>query len=253
MKKILLFVLMTFFVQTAFCQNLSDTVNVEYSKNSPRRLSLSVGPVASALAFNSLPNLNQFLKTQRIPTNNINDVSIYFPVGFSYQTKRILLRYGLNISIAMSNNDRINNYSTSLSMWNSNFSTGYAFFADRNNFLYLNLGIGFGEYTKTINKYDLQSISLASALQNGVNQSMVLKNTQGFIDIGVEFLKRSQGKRIGQCLRFGYRYGLKETPWSSQFIRLSDVPSDRISSIYLESFLNIPHISRKNRNNPTNN
>lgn len=244
---------MTFFVQTTFCQNLSDTVNVEYSKNSPRRLSMSIGPLASAFAWHSLPNLNQFLKTQRIPTNNINDVIIYFPVGFSYQTKRILLRWGINVGITMADRDRTNNYSTSLNTFNSSLSTGYAVFADRNNFLYLNIGIGVGEYTKTINKFDSQSISLASALQNGVNQSMILKNTQGFIDIGIEFLNRSQAKRIGQCLRFGYRYGLKETPWNSLFIRLSDAPSDRIGSVYLEGFFNIPHISRKNRNNPTNN
>jgi hypothetical protein len=74
MKQIILFALMTFFVQTTFCQNLSDTVNVEYSKNSPKRWSITTGIFTSALAIHSLPNLNQFLQDQRIGDNNINNV-----------------------------------------------------------------------------------------------------------------------------------------------------------------------------------
>jgi hypothetical protein len=253
MKKILLFALMTFFVQTSFCQNLSDTVNVEYSKNSPRRFSLSVGPLTSALAWHSMPNLNQILETQRISNSGFDNVSIYLPAGLSYQNNRFLLRYGLGFGIAMSNSDRMNNYSTSLNVRNFNLSTGYALFADRNHFLYLNLGIGYGEYTKTINKFSSQSTSLATALQNGAGQSIILKNSQGFVDISIEFLNRSQGKRIGQSIRLGYRYGLKETPWASEFIHLSDVPSDRMGSIYLEGLLNIPNFSRRERNNPSKN
>ena len=252
MKQLFLFVLTTFFVQTSFCQNLSDTINVEYSKNSPKRFSMSISPLPSGLALNSLPNLNQFLKAQRIPNSNLDNISTYFPFGITYQANRFKILYELNFGTTTTS-DRENNYSTTFDMKNGSISTGYAFFADRNNFVYFNLGIGYGEHKKTINKFNPQSTSLASALQNGVGQSIILRNTQGFIDVGLEFFNRTQGKRIGQCIRLGYRYGLKETPWSSQFINLSDAPSDRISSIYLEGFINIPYLSKKERANSTNN
>jgi hypothetical protein len=245
MKQILLFALMTFFVQTSFCQNLSDTVNVEYSKNSPKRFSISGGLSLSALAWHSLPNLNQFLKTQDISNDNL---TVYIPFGINYQINRLKLQIMINYGIAIPSNYQ-NNYSTTLKVNNLSISTGYAIFADRNKYIYFNLGVGSCKYTETINKYNQQITSLASALQNSIGQSITLQNTQSFIDIGIEYLNRTKGKRLGQSVRLGYRYGLEETPWSSQFIRLSDVPSDRIGSVYLETLLNIPSVSKKHRNN----
>ncbi|MDZ7899310.1 MAG: hypothetical protein U5N85_14965 [Arcicella sp.] len=247
MKKNLLITLLTFCVQVSFCQNLSDTVNVEYSINSPKRWSISTGIFTSGFALHSFPNLNQFLQNQRVVERNLSNLLPYIPLGIRFQNKRFQIQGTTGFSIPTGEEN--------LNVKTGSIYAGYAISADRNNFFYLNLGIGFSEYVKTINVSTSQPTSLASAIQNGTGQSISLKNSQNYIDINIEFFDRVKDRNIGQSVRLGYRYGLKETPWSVQFIRsgLPDVPSDRISSIYLEAVINIPSVNRWKRSSQNDN
>jgi hypothetical protein len=239
MKQIFLFALMTFFVQTTFCQNLSDTVNVEYSKNSPKRWSTTTGVFTSALALHSFPNLNHFLESQRVVEDNLSNVIPYIPFGTRFQNKRFQAQATFGFGVPTSRDN--------LNVRTFSIQTGYAFLADRNSFFYLNLGAGFSDYIKTINISTSQPTTLASAIQSGTGQSIALTNSQAYIDINIEFLNRAKGKNIGNCIRLGYRYGLKDKQWETPFIksRLSDLPSDKISSVYLEGLINIPNVRNK--------
>jgi hypothetical protein len=246
MKKIFLFALMTFFVQTTFCQNLSDTVNVEYSKNSPKRWSTSTGVFTSGIALHSFPNLNQFLQNQRVVERNLSNVLPYIPLGIRFQNRRFQIQgtMGFGVLIAGEN----------LNVQTGSIYAGYVFFADRNNLLYLNLGLGLSDYTKTVNISTSQPTSLASAIQNGIGQTISLKNSQGHLDINIEFFNRAKDKNISQSTRLGYRYGLKNTQWGVPLIRsqLSDLPSDRISSFYFEAVINIPNARNRRKSSQNN-
>jgi hypothetical protein len=248
MKKILLFALMTFFVQTSFCQNLSDTVNVEYSKNSPKRFSVGIGFLnLGSVLWTVTPNLNEFLKEKGIPTSNY---TTNIPVILSYQVNRF--KFNLEAYSGILNTPRKSgNYSTLSGVELGIFSAEYAIFADRNNYLYLNLGIGRADYKQTITVSSSQSTTFASALQNGSGQTIILKNSSTFLDFGLEFLNRTEKKTFWQSIKAGYRYGLENSSWDSQLVNLTDTPSDRVSSFYIQFLLNIPYRTNFNRtNNP---
>ena len=239
MKKIFLFTLMTLFVQTTFCQNLSDTVNVEYSKNSPKRLSIGICFPNSGILWTINPNLNEFLRAKGIPTRNYISV---IPFTGSYQVNR--LKFNLESYISILNKPNIEgNYTTSLGAELGIFSAEYAIFADRNNYLYINLGIGRADYTQTITVSNSLTTTFASALQNGSSQAFILKNSSTFLDFGLEFLNRTDKKTFWQSIKAGYRYGLKNTVWDAKLINIIDTPSDRISSFYIQYLLNIPYAS----------
>ncbi len=237
MKKILLFALTTFFVQSSFCQNLSDTVNVEYSKNSPRRFSLGISIPTGGALWTISPNLNNFLRGRGIPTQNFATV---IPMGISYQQNRFKINldayYGL---INYSNKSGV--YATTLGASLGIISTEYAVFADRNNFLYLSLGLGQAIYTQTITIANYQPTTFTSAIQNGGSQSIILKNTTTFLDLGIEFLNRTKANSLGLSTKAGYRFGLENTPWKPQFANITDTPSDKIDSFYLQIYFNIPY------------
>ena len=239
MKKILLFTLMTFFVQTTFCQNLSDTVNVEYSKNSPKRFSLATSFPNFGISWTVTPNLNQFLEAKRIPTRNY--VSIIPLIG-SYQVNR--LKFNLEAYISILDKPNIEgNYTISLGAELCIFSAEYAIFADRNNYLYINLGIGRADYTQTITVSNSLTTTFASALQTGSSQAFILKNSSTFLDFGLEFLNRTDKKTFWQSIKAGYRCGFKNTVWDTKLINIIDTPSDKISSFYVQYLLSIPYAS----------
>jgi hypothetical protein len=244
MKKILLFALMTFFVQTSFCQNLSDTVNVEYSKNSPRRLSIGTSFLnIGSFLWTLSPNLNEFLKGKGMPTSNYTTT---FPLIISYQVNR--LKFNLEAYSGILNKSRQSgNYSTSSGTELGIFSAEYAIFADRNNYLYLNLGIGHADYTQTITVSNSQTTTFTSALQTGSGQTIILKNSSKFLDFGLEFLNRTDKKTFWQSIKAGYRYGFENSTWDSQLVNLTDTPSDRVSSFYIQYLLNLPYLSNFNR------
>jgi hypothetical protein len=247
MKKIILFTLMTFFVQMSFCQNLSDTVNVEYSKNSPKRWSISTGIFTTGLAIHSFPNLNDFLQSQRVVERNLSNFIPYIPLGIRYQNKRFQIQGTMGFSVLIGDEN--------LNVKTGSIYAGYVFSADRNNLLYLNLGLGFSDYTKTVNISTSQPTSLVSAIQNGIGQTISLKNSQSYLDVNVEFFNRAKDKSISQSTRLGLRYGLKNTQWDVPLIKsqLSDLPSDRIISFYLETVINIPNARNRWKSSQNNN
>jgi hypothetical protein len=175
MKQILLFALMTFFVHTSFCQNLSDTVNVEYSKNSPKRLTIGFSSPFLGLIFLSSPNLNKFIDDRNISTRNY---MISIPLNVSYQQNRF--KIGLEAYYGFSSDCNCNRLSSSTKADIIGGSIGYAVFSERNYFIYFNLGVGYADYLKVIDVDKPQTTSLASALQSGAGQSVSLKNFGNF-------------------------------------------------------------------------
>ncbi len=236
MKKILLIALMTFFVQTSFCQNLSDTVNVEYSKNSPKRFSFGFGiPPGSAFWEVFTPNLNDFLKSQNINRPYVPFYAI--PLNYIFQQNRFKVELGYNFSFSYFSTTSASSGQSLLKL-----DAGYAIFAERNYFIYLNLGIGYGQYSRKIDFQPSQQpiVSLASVIQSGVGQTINLNNTNGFFDVSIESMIRTRRlKSIGQSIKLGYHYGLTENPWTSTSVKLVDIPSDRMNGIYLQFTLNI--------------
>jgi hypothetical protein len=240
MKKILLFALMTFFVQTSFCQNLSDTVNVEYSKNSPERLLLGFGAPGFGYTWALSPNLNSFLESNNIESKNL---ILSVPLNLIYQHNR--LKIGLEAVYGLPRaRESQAKYSSSLNVRIESLSFGYAIVADRNYFLYLNFGAGHAEYTRTIDIKAPQTTSLSSALQSGTGQSVVLKNSGAFLDFSLETLIRTKkAKALGNSIKIGYRYGLEENPWNSTFNSFTDIPSDRVSNFYMQFIFTLPYLS----------
>ena len=241
MKKILLFVLVTFFVQTTFCQNLADTVNVEYSKNSPDISSFGFGvPTGSTFWLLDAPNLNSFLRTYDISRRDAFLLSI--PLSYIYQFRR--LKYELNYHYFI-------NYGSTSSKQFSQLNLGYAIFAERNYFIYINLGIGYGRSSEKIDipSFTKPLVSLASVFQSGVGQSITLDNKTAFIDFSIETMHRfKKVNSLGQSFKLGIHYGLEATPWTSTSVRLIDSPLDRVSGFYFQYSLNISRTKNPKRN-----
>jgi hypothetical protein len=244
MKQILLFALMTFFVHTSFCQNLSDTVNVEYSKNSPKRLTIGFSSPFLGLIFLSSPNLNKFIDDRNISTRNY---MISIPLNVSYQQNRF--KIGLEAYYGFSSDCNCNRLSSSTKADIIGGSIGYAVFSERNYFIYFNLGVGYADYLKVIDVDKPQTTSLASALQSGAGQSVSLKNSGTFLDFSIESVIRTKkAQALGRTIKIGYRYGLQENEWTSKLNNITDTPADRISSFYVQALLTLPYLSSKKLN-----
>lgn len=241
MKKLILIALMTFFVQSSFCQNLADTVNVEYSKNSPKRLTIGFGFPTSGLMWVFAPNLNKLLDSKRIDTWNI---ILATPINMNYQSNRFKIGLEAIFSLPDSPYTSENKFSTSLNTNIVSLSLGYAVFAERNYFLYINSGAGYAEYVRTIEIKSLQPTSLSSALQSGTGQSFALRNTGAFLDFSLETMNRTKKeKAVGISIKLGYRYGLKANEWNSTFNSFTGVPSDRMGNLYTQLTLTLPYIT----------
>jgi len=160
MKKILLFALMTFFVQTSFCQNLSDMVNVEYSKNSPKRLTIGIGLPVTGFVWSLNPNLNDFLEANNVPSKFF---SFTLPLSLNYQVNRLKFNLDLYYGISSSTPCYFQNRNTALNNL-VGISAGYTVFADRNKFIYFNLGFGAMVSSQSIELNNGQTTALSTAL-----------------------------------------------------------------------------------------
>ena len=242
---------MTFFVQTTFCQNLSDTVNVEYSKNSPKRLTFGFGIPSTGYMWVFAPNLNNFLDAKKIGTWNILPS---IPVNLNYQKNRFKVGLEAVFSLPDSPYKSQDKFATSLNANIASLSVGYALFAERNYFLYINIGGGYAEYLRTIEIKTSQPTSLTSALQNGTGQGFTLTNKGTFLDFSLETMIRTQKvKALGKSFKLGYRYGFQENPWNSTFNSFTETPSDRMGNLYFQFMFTLPYISRLSSENSNNN
>ena len=214
-----------------FCQNLADTVNVEYSKNSPKRFSLGFGPPISEIGYTHTPNLNEFLRLNKIEPSETFYNSI--PINLTYQINRIKLEFGFNTPLPSS----LTNFEV-----RGKSVIGYAIFSERNYFIYFNAGIGYASFNR---KIDFQSstkpiVSLASVIQTGVGRTISLENENGFLDFSLESLMRPKNPNaVGTSIKMGYRYGLAKSAWTASSVKLIDTPSDRMNGFYLQATINI--------------
>ena len=240
MKKILLFALMTFSVQTTFCQNLADTVNVEYSKNSPKRLTFGLGIPTTGFMWVFAPNLNKLLDSKNIDTRNF---LLTVPLNLNFQKNRFKIGAEGVFSIPDSPYESQNKFATSLNANIVSLTLGYAIFSERNYFLYLNTGVGYAEYFQTIEIKNSQPTTLISALQSGTGQSFVLRNKGTFLDFSIEaMIRTSKVKALGKSFKLGYRYGFRENEWNSTFNGFTETPSDRMGSLYFQFMLTLPYL-----------
>ena len=154
MKKILLIALLTFFVQTTFCQNLADTVNIEYSKNSPKRLTFGLGIPTTGFMWVFAPNLNKLLDSKSIDTWNF---LLTVPVNLNFQKNRFKIGIEGVFSLPDSPYESQDKFATSLNANIISLTLGYAIFSERNYFLYVNTGAGYAEYFRTIEIKNSQS------------------------------------------------------------------------------------------------
>ena len=241
---------MTFFVQTTFCQNLADTVNVEYSKDSPKRLTFGFGAPGFGFVWAFSPNLNSVLDSKTIDTKNF---IVTMPISLNYQQNRF--KIGLEALYGFADECKSQEkFSTSLKAEIASISLGYAIVSDRNYFLYFNFGTGYAEYVRTIDIKGSQTFSLSSALQSGTGQSIVLKNKGIFLDFSLETMIRIKKiNALGKSIKLGYRHGLKQNDWNSTFNSFTEVPSDRMSSLYMQFTFTLPQNSWLSSKNSTNN
>lgn len=232
---------MTIFVQTSFCQNLSDTVNVEYSKNSPKRLTIGFLAPAFGYMILSSPNLNNFLDAKNIDTRNF---LLSLPLILAYQKNRF--KVGIDAYYGFSSDCSYKKISSSTQAEIIGGSIGYAVFSERNYFIYFNLGAGYAEYLKTIDVDKPQITTLSSALQSGAGQNVTLKNSGVFLDFNIESVIRTKkAQALGKSIKIGYRYGLKENEWTSKLGNILETPSDRISSVYFQFLLTLPYLTSR--------
>lgn len=233
---------MTFFVKTSFCQNLSDTVNVEYSKNSPKRLTFGFGIPSTGYTWVFAPNLNKLLDSKKIDTWDFLQT---VPVNLNFQKNRFKVGAEVTFSLPDSPRKSQDKFATSLNANMLNLSLGYAIFSERNYFLYLNLGAGYAEYLRTIEIKNQQATTLTSALQSGIGQSFVLRNKGGFLDFSIETMIRTpKVKAIGKSIKLGYRYGFQENAWNSTFNSFTETPSDRMGNLYFQFMFTLPYLAK---------
>ena len=242
MKKILLIALLTFFVQTTFCQNLADTVNIEYSKNSPRRLTFGLGIPTTGFMWVFAPNLNKLLDSKSIDTWNF---LLTVPVNLNFQKNRFKIGIEGVFSLPDSPYESQDKFATSLNANIISLTLGYAIFSERNYFLYVNTGAGYAEYFRTIEIKNSQSTTLITALQSGTGQSFVLRNKGTFLDFSIEAMIRTPKiKALGKSFKLGYRYGFQENEWNSTFKGFTETPSDRMGNLYFQFMLTLPYLPK---------
>ena len=120
--------------------------------------------------------------------------------------------------------------------------------------MYLNIGAGYAEHYRTIEIKNSQPTSFTSALQSGIGQSFVLRNTGTFLDFSLETMIRTKKvNALGKSFKLGYRYGLQENPWNSTFNSFTETPSDRMGNLYFQFMFTLPYISRLSSENSNTN
>ena len=188
------------------------------------------------MAVTSTPNMEAFYRQNGIERDSRVDHFVHLNVGGRYKRLKLLVQngYGLNYSPPDERPMRVArrtyaSYTGAL--------LGYDVLNDRNQRLYLNVGVGGLRYDYAVINRTNQYVALQNLPQynqTGNIPSLQLRNA--YWDINLELSQREKRKSsIASVLRIGYRRGWQASAWQSAAFQLLDAPQDRISQFYFQA------------------
>ena len=187
------------------------------------------------LAATSTPNMQAFYRQNSIERDTPLDPFVHLNVGVRYYRLKLLLQngYGLNYFPPDERPRRVvrRTYASY-----TGAMLGYDVLNDRNQRLYLNVGVGELRYDYAVIDRTYQQVAFQNLPQfasTGNIPSLKLSNT--YWDINLELSQREKRRSsIASVFRLGYRRGWQPARWESGAFPLLDAPSDRISQLYFQ-------------------
>lgn len=231
--------LMTIFHTQAQTEvELLDTTSAKFTAKSIPQLRISLGLPSSGWEFISFPQLQSYLETYNAKPNLF---VWYIPLQINLLYNRLKFDLGINYGTT-SGGKSYGSFVSKSSANTTTFTVGYAFLADRNNYFYLNGGVGYASYNQYFTRIKTSSNTLNYPLPNTLGQGVNFALDQPFIDFGIEFFNRTPQKSAGGSIKAGYRLGFSSTPWEIRYSPSQDgLPSDKISNFYIQVMLHFGH------------
>lgn len=236
--KHLLFMALLLWGQRAFGQ--SDTTGMVLLDSLPAKADYEFGIVTEvgvAQVSSRIPNLTSFLKSNQ--AGRANTVSYQLYTGFGVRIRRIKILAQITIPLSASDESR---YKAS-QKWmvrqqsGSQFGViaGYDVLNDYNRRIYLFGGAGFTNLDFNVYQRSTQIIPFQSIFQNaslmGIG-SLRIQNAP-YLDFGLEAAYREKRVRsIQYVIRLGYRVGVKQRAWGSEYYQFIDPIQDKVSQFY---------------------
>ncbi|TYR37433.1 hypothetical protein FXV77_05360 [Sphingobacterium phlebotomi] len=183
--------------------------------------------VSAGAEINNFSNLNARLKD--LGLDKTKPVMLSGGIGVAYDFNPVML--GTSISAGTSGfGDRSGHQSYWRGYFSSNrIRSGNIIFSPE-------LGLGYQQLSNNVVKEGLQG-EFNDFLISTPNQTR-LEHKGTALDVGIS-LKKVTSSRIDPFLRIGYRHGLKSSSWKIQGADADNVPSDRISNVYVQLLLGI--------------
>ncbi len=234
----ILLLMTAFYTQAQTEVELQDTTSAKFTAQSTPQLRISLGLPSSCLEFISFPRLQSYLEAYNAKPNLFVG---YIPLQVNLLYNRFKFDLGINYSTT-SGGKSYGSFESKSSANTATFTIGYAFLADRNNYFYLNGGIGYASYNQYITRVKASSNNLNYPLPNTLGQGVNFALNQPFMDFGIEFFNRTPQKSAGGSFKAGYRLGFNSVPWELKYSPSQDgLPSDKISNFYIQVMLHFGH------------
>ena len=198
------------------------------------RLSV-ITEMGSMLATTSTPNIESFYRQNNIEHDTPLDPFVHLNFGVRYHRLKLLGQtgYGMNYYFP---NERLTHVVRRTYASYTGALLGYDVLNDRNQRLYLNVGVGQLRYEYAVIDRTYQQVAFQNLPQfasAGNIPSLKLNNT--YWDINLELSQREKRRSsIASVFRLGYRRGWQPARRESGAFQLLDAPSDRISQFYLQ-------------------
>ncbi|MCB0847708.1 MAG: hypothetical protein KDE26_30860 [Bacteroidetes bacterium] len=180
-------------------------------------------------------NIRRVLQDGEMDLPRISQINV-FEVGGRF--KRFYLEMGvagqfINSPIPPFFNDRFTVDFSRMMGWGD---IGVSVWQNRNSALILRLGAGSvgSSYQirslENVNQVDFEDL----LTETGANSSTLIYHENTFLDMSVEWWKGRAKSRtsFGEAIRFGYRWGVKETAWEVLDAPSVNAPLDRMGEIY---------------------
>ncbi|MFY7827044.1 MAG: hypothetical protein ACOVQ4_07960 [Flectobacillus sp.] len=227
-----------FYTQAQSEVDLMDTTRANFSTKSIPQLRISIGLPSSGWEFISFPQLESYLETYNAKPNLFCG---YIPLQVNLLYNRFKFDLGINYSTT-SGDKSYGSFVSKSSANTATFTVGYAFLADRNNYFYLDGGIGYASYNQYITRVKSSSSNNNYPLPNTIGQGVNFTQNQPFIDFGIEYFNRTPQKSAGSSIKVGYRLGFSNNQWELRYSPSQDgLPSDKISNFYIQVMLHFGH------------
>ena len=191
--------------------------------------------IGAMQAITSTPNMRAFYRQNNIERDTPFDPFVHLNFGVRYQRLKLLVQSGYGFNYFPLNERPTLVVRRTYAIYTGAL-LGYDVLNDRNQRLYLNVGVGELQYDYAVINRTYQPVAfqnLAQYTSTGNIPSLQLRNT--YWDINLEFSGREKRRSsIASVFRLGYRRGWQPARWESGAFQLRDGPSDRISQFYFQ-------------------